>query len=112
MTPLQIRERLASIAAQLITEEQVAMFKELLKLKPTPNAGVAVTDDLKYTGLTSRFVAVILWVSCLHHTVKFARQNGVHVSPTALWDGLIANQISSSWGEKEWTEFLAQNVVV
>ncbi|KAG1796898.1 uncharacterized protein BJ212DRAFT_1489159 [Suillus subaureus] len=71
----------------------VAMFKDLLKLKPTPNGGVGVTDDLKYT-------------------IKFARQNGVHVSPTALWDGLIANQVSSSWGEKEWTEFLAKNVVV
>ncbi|KAG1805653.1 uncharacterized protein BJ212DRAFT_1486214 [Suillus subaureus] len=93
LTPLQIREKLASIAAQVITEEQVAMFKDLLKLKPTPNGGVGVTDDLKYT-------------------IKFARQNGVHVSPTALWDGLIANQVSSSWGEKEWTEFLAKNVVV
>ncbi|KAG1760725.1 hypothetical protein EDD22DRAFT_899936 [Suillus occidentalis] len=93
MTPLQIRERLASIAAQLITEEQLAMFKDLLKLKPTPNGGIGVTDDLKYT-------------------IKFARQNGVHVSPTALWDGLIANQISSSWAEKEWSEFLAKSVVV
>ncbi|KAG0698701.1 hypothetical protein DFH29DRAFT_940337 [Suillus ampliporus] len=93
MTPLQIREKLAGIAAQVITKEQLAMFKELLKLKPTPNGGIGVTDDLKYT-------------------IKFARQNGVHVSPTALWDGLIANQISSSWGEKEWTEFLAQNVAV
>ncbi|KAG1735455.1 hypothetical protein EDB19DRAFT_1854086 [Suillus lakei] len=93
MTPLQIREKLASIAAQVINEEQVAMFKDLLKLKPTPNGGIGVTDDLKYT-------------------IKFARQNGVHVSPTALWDGLIASQISSSWGEKEWTEFLAKNVVV
>ncbi|KAG2122228.1 hypothetical protein DEU56DRAFT_832698 [Suillus clintonianus] len=93
MTPLQIREKLASIAAQFLTEEQVTMFKDLLKLKPTPNGGIGVTDDLKYT-------------------IKFARQNGVHVSPTALWDGLIANQISSSWGEKEWSEFLAKNVAV
>jgi len=93
MTALQIREKLGSIAAQLITEEQMITFKELLTLKPTPNGGNAVTDDLKYT-------------------VKFSRQNGVHVSPTVLWDGLVANQISSSWGEKEWTEFLAKNVVV
>ncbi|OAX42059.1 hypothetical protein K503DRAFT_734422 [Rhizopogon vinicolor AM-OR11-026] len=93
MTALQIREKLGSIAAQLITEEQMITFKELLTLKPTPNGGNAVTDDLKYT-------------------VKFSRQNGVHVSPTVFWDGLVANQISSSWGEKEWTEFLAKNVVV
>ncbi|KAG2099316.1 hypothetical protein BD769DRAFT_1511561 [Suillus cothurnatus] len=93
MTPLQIREKLASIAAEVIAKRQLEMFKDLLKLKPTPNGGIGVTDDLKYT-------------------IKFARQNGVHVSPTALWDGLIANQISSSWGEKEWSEFLAKNVAV
>jgi hypothetical protein len=57
MTPLQIREKLASIAAQLITEEQVTRFKELLTLKSTPNGGSAVTDDLKYTGLGS----LLLW---------------------------------------------------
>ena len=45
-------------------------------------------------------------------TVKFSRQNGIHVSPTVLWDGLVANEISSSWGEKEWTEFLEKKVVV
>ncbi|KAJ8588908.1 hypothetical protein M405DRAFT_768485 [Rhizopogon salebrosus TDB-379] len=92
MTPLQIREKLANIAAQMITGEQLIKFKDLLILKSSPNGGNGVTDDLKYT-------------------VKFSRQNGVHVSPTALWDGLVANQISSSWGEKEWTEFLAKNVV-
>ncbi len=42
--------------------------------------------------------------------VKFSRQNGIHVSPTVLWDGLVANEISSSWGEKEWSEFLASKV--
>lgn len=44
--------------------------------------------------------------------VKFSRQNGIHVSPTVLWDGLVANEISSSWGEKEWTEFLAAKILV
>lgn len=57
-------------------------------------------------------VFVVVWGLIPVIAVKFARQNGVHVSPTVLWDGLIANQISSSWGEKEWSEFLAKNVVV
>jgi hypothetical protein len=111
MTPLQIREKLASIAAQVITEEQVAMFKDLLKLKPTPNGGIGVTDDLKYTSVFSKICGGLVSHTS-YRAVKFARQNGVHVSPTALWDGLIANQISSSWGEKEWSEFLAKNVAV
>ncbi|KAI0938188.1 hypothetical protein AcV5_001142 [Taiwanofungus camphoratus] len=91
LTPLQIREKLAAIASETIGASKTSAFKGLLALKQTPNGGVDVTDDLKYT-------------------VKFARQNGIHVSPTVLWDGLIANEISSSWGEKEWTEFLGKKV--
>ncbi|KAF8638600.1 hypothetical protein AX17_002141 [Amanita inopinata Kibby_2008] len=91
LTPLQIRDKLAQLAAQVIPSKAVEEFKELLRHKTTPNGGNAVTDDLKYT-------------------IKYSRQNGIHVSPTVLWDGLIASEISSSWGEKEWKEFLASNV--
>ncbi|KAI0375940.1 hypothetical protein BV20DRAFT_26758 [Pilatotrama ljubarskyi] len=93
LTPLQIREKLAALVAETIGEDKVAPFKALLAIKPSPpNGGTGVTDDLKYT-------------------VKFARQNGVHVSPSALWDGIIVNEVSSSWGEKEWTEFLVKKVI-
>jgi hypothetical protein len=44
--------------------------------------------------------------------VKFSRQNGIHVSPTVLWDGLKQDQISSSWLEKEWTEFFEAKIVI
>ncbi|KAG9317867.1 hypothetical protein JVU11DRAFT_2095 [Chiua virens] len=94
LTPLQIREKLADIAGSVIQDtDRVEEFRELLKLKSTPNGGVAVTNDLKYT-------------------IKFSRQNGVHVSPTALWDGLVANEVSSSWGETEWSKFLSERVMV
>ncbi|KAJ7784147.1 hypothetical protein B0H16DRAFT_1491464 [Mycena metata] len=95
LTPLQIREKLAALAGEVIPPNlnAVAGFSDLLALKGSPNGGTAVTDDLKYT-------------------IKFSRQNGIHVSPTVLWDGLIANEISSSWGEKEWTEFLEAKVAV
>lgn len=50
LTPLQIRAQLADIADSVIQDKgQVEEFKELLKLKSSPNGGVAVTDDLKYT---------------------------------------------------------------
>jgi len=93
LTPLQIRDKLATIASEVIPPQKVDDFKELLKLKSSPNGGVAVTNDVKYA-------------------VKFSRQNGVHVSPSALWDGLIVNEVSSGWGEAEWSKFLAQNVLV
>ncbi|KZP13438.1 hypothetical protein FIBSPDRAFT_921625 [Athelia psychrophila] len=93
LTPLQIRENLVKLAAEYIPANKVDELKALLALKSSPNGGIAVTDDLKYT-------------------IKFSRQNGIHVSPTVLWDGLVANEISSSWGEKEWTEFLRAKVLV
>ncbi|KAI0353129.1 hypothetical protein OH77DRAFT_1427920 [Trametes cingulata] len=93
LTPTQIREKLTALVAETIGDDKAAPFKDLVTLKSSPNGGVAVTDDLKYT-------------------IKFSRQNGIHVSPTVLWDGLIANEISSSWGEKEWTEFLEKKVTV
>ncbi|KAJ7222690.1 hypothetical protein C8J57DRAFT_1392091 [Mycena rebaudengoi] len=93
LTPLEIREKLANLAAEVAPANTIEEFKELLKLKSSPNGGNAVTDDLKYT-------------------VKFSRQNGIHISPTVLWDGLLANEISSGWGEKEWTAFLEAKVTV
>ena len=48
----------------------------------------------------------------MRSAVKFSRQNGVHGSPTVLWDGLVQDQVSSSWLEKEWSEFLASKVAV
>ncbi|KAK7470201.1 hypothetical protein VKT23_001639 [Stygiomarasmius scandens] len=94
-TPLEIRGNLAKLAGDVIGPDSslVKDFASLLEHKGSPNGGNSITDDLKYT-------------------VKFSRQNGIHVSPTVLWDGLIANEISSSWGEKEWTEFLAAKVAV
>ncbi|EAU84200.1 hypothetical protein CC1G_08130 [Coprinopsis cinerea okayama7 len=93
LTPLQIREKLVALAAQVIPADAVQDVRELLKLKGSANGGVAVTDDLKYN-------------------IKFARQNSIHVSPTVLWDGLVAGEISSSWGEEEWKKFLKTKVIV
>ncbi|KAI0751076.1 hypothetical protein C8Q80DRAFT_1098905 [Daedaleopsis nitida] len=93
LTPLQIREKLSTLVSETVGAEKAAQFSDLVALKSTPNGGTAVTDDLKYT-------------------VKYSRQNGIHVSPTVLWDGLVANEISSSWGEREWTEFLEKKVTV
>ncbi|KAG6331302.1 hypothetical protein ID866_7788 [Astraeus odoratus] len=111
LTPLQIREKLAEIAASVIPADKVDEFKDMLKHQSTKNGGVAVTDDLKYTGKSCGLCVCSTFVANPVTTlVKFSRQNGIHVSPTVMWDGLIANEISSSWGLKEWSEFLAQKV--
>lgn len=43
--------------------------------------------------------------------VKMARLVGVHVSPTAIFDGVVNNEISSGWGKQEWFDWLNKNVV-
>ncbi|GJE84858.1 thioredoxin-like protein [Phanerochaete sordida] len=92
MTPRQVRHKITDLAVQFIGEGRRQAFLDLLTNSDTqPNYGVAVTNDLKYT-------------------VRFSRQNSVHVSPTVLFDGVAAPEISSSWGEKEWTEWLAKKV--
>lgn len=94
LSPVQIRENLASLFAKTgVPDDKVEAFKELLKLKSTPNGGVSVTDELKYT-------------------IKFSRQNSVHVSPSVLWDGILASEISSDWGKDEWMKFFAEKVTV
>ena len=50
MTPLEIRAKLAALAAEAIGADKTAQFSDLLALKSSANGGTAVTDDLKYTG--------------------------------------------------------------
>ncbi|KAG8888149.1 hypothetical protein FRB98_008258 [Tulasnella sp. 332] len=93
LTSLQIHEKALEVGTPILGREKVAEAKELLLLKGTPNGGNAVTNELKYF-------------------IKLGRQNGVHVSPTVLWDGLVADEVSSSWGEAEWTKFFDARVAV
>ncbi|KAG8770746.1 hypothetical protein FRC15_003923, partial [Serendipita sp. 397] len=92
LSPIQLREKLADFGLEqgILTQAEVEEVKRLLTLRPEGkgNGGLPiVTDELKY---------------CL----KYSRQNSVHFSPTVLFDGLIVSEVSSSWGEKEWSEFL------
>ena len=43
---------------------------------------------------------------------KFSRQNGIHVSPSVMWDGLIANEVSSGWEQQDWVNFFASRVTI
>ncbi|KAL5508184.1 hypothetical protein ACEPAH_5803 [Sanghuangporus vaninii] len=93
LTVTQIREKLVALAAPIVGDDKKAELTNFLTYKSTPNGGIAVTDELKYN-------------------IKFGRQNGIHVSPTVLWDGLVANEISSSWTEQDWNDFFKAKVIV
>jgi len=94
-TPTEIRRKLIALAGEVpsIDQSKLLTIQELLTYKGSPNGGIAVTDDVKWF-------------------VKVARQNSVHVSPTAVWDGIKNDSVGSAWGEMEWTEFFSTNVKV
>lgn len=54
------------------------------------NGGNQITNDLKTS-------------------IKIARLVSVHVSPTVIFDGVVAPEFSSSWGEQQWIEWLRKN---
>ncbi|CEH14945.1 Thioredoxin-like fold [Ceraceosorus bombacis] len=66
-------------------------IKNLLRVEKEGNAGSQVVGDVKWC-------------------VKMGRQNGIHVTPTAVWDGLVQPAISSSFGAEEWKKFLDEQV--
>ncbi|KAF9509612.1 hypothetical protein BS47DRAFT_1377581 [Hydnum rufescens UP504] len=93
LTPTEIRKKLVALAGEVpsIDKSKLPTILDHLTYKTTPNGGVDVTDDLKWN-------------------VKLGRQNGIHVSPTAIWDGVIQPDVSSSWAQAEWSKFLLDNV--
>ncbi|KAJ4345721.1 uncharacterized protein N0V89_011856 [Didymosphaeria variabile] len=89
-------KRLAKIAGEVGVDE--AKVFELLKISDKPgedgslNSGNGVTDAVKLQ-------------------VKANRLVGVHVTPTVVFDGVVNNDISSSWTKEQWEEWLEKNVV-
>ncbi|KAF8338912.1 uncharacterized protein EI90DRAFT_2967369 [Cantharellus anzutake] len=95
LTPTQIREKLVALAGEVpsIDKSKLPAIKDALTYKGSPNGGIDVTNDLKWN-------------------IKLGRQNGIHVSPSAVWDGIFVSDVSSGWGAAEWDSFFANNVKV
>ncbi|KAI0873844.1 thioredoxin-like protein [Hypoxylon argillaceum] len=92
----QTYRRLAKLASTVGVDE--AAVYDLLEISDKPaadgslNIGNKVTNDLKVL-------------------VKIARLVGVHVSPTVIFNGVVANDISSGWTKEQWEEWLTKNIV-
>ena len=71
------------------------------------NYGVSVTEDLKYTGESESDFCASLTNVC---TVRFSRQNSVHVSPTVLWDGVADPEVSSKWKKNDWLNWVEKKL--
>ena len=90
-------KRLAKLAEESLDGVDGQKVYELLEVKEGEDAGVrnagnAVTGDVKLI-------------------VKMARLTGVHVTPTVVFDGVVAGEISSGWTGEQWEEWLGKNVV-
>ncbi|KAI2628046.1 hypothetical protein GGS26DRAFT_592192 [Hypomontagnella submonticulosa] len=88
-------KRLAKLGASVGVDE--AQLYDLLAVSDKvpdgghPNFGNKVTNDLKLQ-------------------IRYGRLVGVHVSPTVIFDGIVANDISSSWTKEQWQEWLTKNI--
>jgi protein-disulfide isomerase len=91
----QTYKRLAKLGATVGVDESQLYEKLAISDKPgddgSLNIGNAATNDLKVL-------------------VKMARLVGVHVSPTVIFDGVIAGDISSGWTKDQWVEWLEKNI--
>ncbi|KAI1170804.1 hypothetical protein F4777DRAFT_583539 [Nemania sp. FL0916] len=93
----QTYRRLAKLATASAGVDEAAVY-DLLAISDKPaadgslNVGNKVTNDLKYF-------------------IKTARLVGVHVSPTVIFNGVVAGEISSGWSKEQWEEWLTKNIV-
>ncbi|KAK0748300.1 hypothetical protein B0T21DRAFT_447059 [Apiosordaria backusii] len=89
--------RLAKLASDSVGLDEESVYK-LLAIPDKPgedgalNAGNGVTNDVKLV-------------------TKINRLLGVHVTPTVIFNGVVANEISSGWTEDQWREWLEKNIV-
>ncbi|RYC55334.1 hypothetical protein CHU98_g10874 [Xylaria longipes] len=92
----QTYRRLAKLAAGVGVDEAAVYDRLAISDKPAENGGLntgnKVTNDIKVL-------------------VKTARLVGVHVSPTVIFNGVVANDISSGWTKEQWEEWLTKNIV-
>lgn len=90
-TPNATRARLAKLAKDSVGVDEKKVLGYISLLGTSPNSGTKVTDDLKLQ-------------------VKLGRQNGIHVTPTCVLNGLVDSAISSSYGAAEWKKWLDEKI--
>ncbi|KAG2172732.1 hypothetical protein INT43_000079 [Umbelopsis isabellina] len=83
----EIYGKLADLAASINVPGDKVLSLLTIKSGEAKNGGNQVTNDLKLQ-------------------IKIGRQNGIHVSPTVVFDGLKDDSVSSSWDLEEWKKYI------
>jgi hypothetical protein len=117
-------QRLAKIAGEIGVDE--GEVYELLKISDKPgedgslNSGNGVTDAVKLQVKANRLVGVhvtpVSWavLRSQHDCVRYLSHFPdlvLTLSQTVVFDGVVNNEISSSWTTEQWEEWLEKNVV-
>jgi len=84
----QIYAEILRLAAETLSEPEVAQVKSMLGLAGAGNSGNQATQLMKWA-------------------VKHHRTRGVHVTPTVFVNGLEAGIVSSGWTGEHWVQWLA-----
>jgi hypothetical protein len=106
-------DKIAALASSVICSseegeksDQKEVKEELLQwLIPPMQPGGNFPEEAKKLGSTPTDDENPLFPYTLQ-TVKFHRKRGVHVTPTVFFNGIEQTQISSSWDESQWKEFI------
>ncbi|KAJ1992764.1 hypothetical protein GGI25_005886 [Coemansia spiralis] len=91
MTRTEIYKKLTDVALSINAVDDGTAMLQLLDIQSSDqpiNKGNAVTGDLKYH-------------------VRLARAQGIHVSPTVVFDGVRDDSVSSSWSLDQWNTWLS-----
>lgn len=87
-TRRQLAEQLSKLAETAVGVSSEKVLSLLVNgTEEVKNAGNKVSNDLKLF-------------------IRIGRQNGIHVSPTVLLDGIKDESISSGWEMDQWKEYL------
>lgn len=106
-TPIQCQTAYATVAVEVagaggkgnVGSAEVGKFMDKLKVHEKSNGGSVAFADLKYLSEWAGALAADTLT-----TVREGRQNGIHVTPTVLINGLEDPSVSSSFVKKDWDE--------
>ncbi|WFD38405.1 uncharacterized protein MJAP1_001357 [Malassezia japonica] len=105
--PDQVRAELATLAVNVLGEDVRKAKKESIVALDGQPLGQAVRS---WTRVSDEGNAGSKIVPDLKYCIKIGRQNGIHITPTALWNGVVEPSISSSFSQEEWRKFLDERV--
>lgn len=110
-TRTQTYKRLAGIAGGVGVDEEGVFALLEIKEGEGRNVGNAVTGDVKVQVRANRLVGVHVTPVSDVFSFLLGWWSVLTVLQTVVFDGLVNNDISSSWTVEQWEEWLAKNVV-